>query len=41
MGTLGRWYDDIQTVPKPTLVALMKLGSKIARLLPGAARQIR
>jgi len=41
MGTLGRWYDDIQTVPKPTLVALMKLGSRIARLLPGAARQIR
>jgi len=41
MGTLGRWYDDMQSVPKPTLVALMKLGSKVARLLPGAPRTIR
>ena len=41
MGTLGRWYDDMQNVPKPTLVALMKLGAKVARLLPGAPRTIR
>jgi DNA-binding transcriptional regulator GbsR (MarR family) len=32
--TLTRWYDDIKRVPKPTLVSLMKMGSKVARLLP-------
>lgn len=37
MDTLGHWYDDMQKVPKPTLVALMKLGAKVARLLPGAS----
>jgi DNA-binding transcriptional regulator GbsR (MarR family) len=34
MGTLGRWYDDVQTLPKSTLVTLMKLGSRVARFLP-------
>ena len=35
IGTLANWYDDIRRVPKPTLVSLMKLGSKVARFLPG------
>lgn len=35
MGTLGKWYDDVRHLPKSTLVTLMKLGSKVARLLPG------
>lgn len=35
ISTLTHWYDDIRRVPKPTLVALMKLGSKVARLIPG------
>ena len=35
IGTLGGWYDDVRRLPKPTLVRLMKLGSKVARFLPG------
>lgn len=32
--TLGGWYDQVRTLPKPTLVALMKLGGKVAKLIP-------
>lgn len=35
IGTLSTWYDDIRRVPKPTLIALMKLGGKVARFVPG------
>ncbi|MFL6863064.1 MAG: GbsR/MarR family transcriptional regulator [Allosphingosinicella sp.] len=38
MSTLGGWYDQVRGLPKPTLVALMKLGSKVARFLPGSGR---
>jgi DNA-binding transcriptional regulator GbsR (MarR family) len=38
MGTLGGWYDQVRVLPKPTLVALMKLGGKVARFLPGARK---
>ena len=34
IGTLTSWYEDIRRVPKPTLVALMKLGAKVARFVP-------
>jgi DNA-binding transcriptional regulator GbsR (MarR family) len=34
IGTLTSWYEDVRRVPKPTLVALMKLGSKVARFVP-------
>lgn len=34
IGTLTDWYADIRRVPKPTLVALMKLGAKVARYVP-------
>lgn len=34
MGTLGGWYDQVRTLPKTTLVTLMKLGSKVARFIP-------
>jgi DNA-binding transcriptional regulator GbsR (MarR family) len=34
MSTLGGWYDQVRVLPKPTLVALMKLGGKVARFLP-------
>ena len=34
IGTLTTWYEDIRRVPKPTLVALMKLGAKVARYVP-------
>jgi DNA-binding transcriptional regulator GbsR (MarR family) len=32
--TLTRWYEDMKRVPKSTLVALMKMGARVARLLP-------
>jgi len=38
MSTLGSWYDQVRGLPKPTLVALMKLGGKVARFLPGSGR---
>jgi DNA-binding transcriptional regulator GbsR (MarR family) len=34
IGTLTSWYEDIRRVPKPTLIALMKLGAKVARYVP-------
>ena len=38
MSTLGGWYDQVRVLPKPTLVTLMKLGGKVARFLPGKAK---
>jgi DNA-binding transcriptional regulator GbsR (MarR family) len=38
MGTLSGWYDDVRRLPKSTLVTLMKLGSKVARFIPGKAK---
>ncbi len=38
MGTLARWYDDVQRLPKSTLVTLMKMGGKVARLIPGQSK---
>ena len=32
--TLGGWYEQMRVLPIPTLVTLMKLGGKVARLLP-------
>ena len=39
IGTLGGWYEQVRGLPKPTLVALMKLGGKVARFIPGAKRK--
>jgi DNA-binding transcriptional regulator GbsR (MarR family) len=36
IGTLGNWYEQIRRLPKSTLVALMKLGAKVARFVPGS-----
>ncbi len=33
---LATWYDDVRRLPKSTLVTLMKLGGRVARLLPGS-----
>ena len=38
MGNLASWYDDIRRLPKSTLVTLMKLGGRVARLLPGSRK---
>ncbi len=34
LGNLSGWYDDVRQLPRPTLVALMKLGGKVARFIP-------
>lgn len=38
ISTLANWYDQVRGLPKPTLVTLMKLGSKVARLIPGSGK---
>lgn len=38
MGNLASWYDDVRRLPKSTLVTLMKLGGRVARLLPGSRK---
>ena len=35
IATLTGWYDEVRRLPKPTLVALLKLGGKVARFIPG------
>ena len=30
---LTKWYEQVKTLPKPTLVKLMKLGAKIASFI--------
>lgn len=39
IGNLTSWYADVRKLPKSTLVTLMKLGSKVARFLPGKAEK--
>jgi DNA-binding transcriptional regulator GbsR (MarR family) len=34
VATLAAWFDDIKALPRPTLVAMMKMGAKIAQLVP-------
>lgn len=38
IGTLAHWYDDVRRLPKSTLVTLMKLGGRVARLIPGKGK---
>ncbi|MBV8685428.1 MAG: MarR family transcriptional regulator [Alphaproteobacteria bacterium] len=33
VGTLGRWYDQMLSVPAPKLMALIRMGSKVASLV--------
>jgi DNA-binding transcriptional regulator GbsR (MarR family) len=35
---LTEWYGQVMQLPKATLIALMKLGGKVAALLPKSAR---
>ncbi len=36
ISTLAGWYEQVRVLPKNTLVTLMKLGSKVARFIPGS-----
>jgi hypothetical protein len=38
---LGRWYDQMITLPRSTIVALMKMGGGIARLLDRGGKKSR
>jgi DNA-binding transcriptional regulator GbsR (MarR family) len=35
--TLSGWYEQVKALPKPTLLALMKMGSKVARFVAKVA----
>lgn len=34
ISTLTDWFDQVKTLPRPTLVALMKMGSAVGRFIP-------
>lgn len=34
METLTSWYDQVRTLPRPVLVGLMKMGSRVSRFVP-------
>jgi DNA-binding transcriptional regulator GbsR (MarR family) len=38
IGTLTNWYEQVRGLNKNTLIALMKLGSKVARFIPGGTK---
>ncbi len=38
LSTLSGWYEQVRALPKSTLVALMKLGGKVARFIPGKSK---
>lgn len=39
ISTLTNWYDQVRGLNKGTLIALMKLGSKVARFIPGSSKK--
>jgi DNA-binding transcriptional regulator GbsR (MarR family) len=38
IATLTHWYDDVRRINRSTLIALMKLGGKVARFIPGSSK---
>jgi DNA-binding transcriptional regulator GbsR (MarR family) len=34
ISTLTDWFEQVKSLPKPTLIALMKMGSAVGRLIP-------
>lgn len=36
--TTDRWFTQMLTVPRPKLITLLKLGAKVAALLPGKSK---
>ena len=34
MSTLTDWFEQVKSLPRPTLLALLKMGTKIAQLVP-------
>lgn len=38
MSTLTQWFDQVRALPKPTLIALMKMGAAVGKLIPKRRR---
>lgn len=38
ISTLTNWYEQVRVINKNTLIALMKLGNKVARFIPGSGK---
>jgi DNA-binding transcriptional regulator GbsR (MarR family) len=38
ISTLTNWYEQVRGLKRTTLISLMKLGSKVARFIPGSAK---
>jgi DNA-binding transcriptional regulator GbsR (MarR family) len=34
VSTLTEWFDQVKSLPRPTLIALLKMGTKIAQFVP-------
>jgi DNA-binding transcriptional regulator GbsR (MarR family) len=34
ISTLDTWFDQVKRLPRPTLIVLMKMGAKVAKLIP-------
>ena len=37
--TLADWYEQVRRLPKPTLVTLMQMGGRVAKLVPGERKK--
>ena len=38
VSTLSDWYEQVKKLPRPTLIALLKMGGTISKVVPGKAR---
>jgi DNA-binding transcriptional regulator GbsR (MarR family) len=34
MSTIAGWFDQVKALPRPTLLALLKMGTKVAQIVP-------
>lgn len=37
--TMADWYEQVRRLPKPTLVTLMQMGGRVAKLVPGKRKK--
>jgi hypothetical protein len=41
VSTLADWFDQVKALPRPTLLALLKMGARIAQMIPkGVVRRL-
>ncbi|GLS26029.1 transcriptional regulator [Marinibactrum halimedae] len=41
ISTLASWYEQVSSLPKSTLITLMNMGAKVAKLIPGRSKKRR